>query len=317
MRWTVRAIFSDVRVASKVCASLLFLAIPGISAAADSRSADIPQQVTLKEQRSDSPLVLSQPVDYVLQKVNLTGLHDSAALTLTGQISSVTIQNCQFGDIVAGPRGKAAALDAAGAVVGTLTATDSAFFDAENQLVSLREGSFGTVTFLHCSFKTSDAFLKRIYTQTPWRTWPPTAEFYNIDRLELLDNEYSNTTIIIHPSVKTVVFRGDISKVQVQSPNTQVIRLAPHQDPDDVLPPDRGALAATPLLPAVPDAEVIPSSPASDARENDAAVPTPRETDGATLPSADRDPAERADKNNSDLAANRLALSRVQNSTIR
>jgi len=238
MQLTMRSVISYALFSSLLC---LGKALP--ASAAQDRAPETSAQVTVKDRRSDAPLVLDQPTDYLLQKVNLTGLHDAAALTLTGRINSVTLQNCQFGDIIAGPHGKAIALDATGAMVGSFTATDTAFYDAENQLVSMREGSFGTVTFLHCTFKTSDDFLKRIYTKTPWRSWPPTTEFYNINRLELLDNEYSNTTIIIHPSVKTVVFRGDISKVQVQSPNTQVIRLAPNEDPGTIPTAEPGALA--------------------------------------------------------------------------
>jgi len=84
--------------------------------------------------------------------------------------------------------------------------------------------------------------LRKIYSNSPWRTALPTTEFYNIDRLELLDNEYVNTTIVIHPSVKMVIFRGDVSKLRIQSPDTQVLRLEPGQDPSMVLP-DEGALA--------------------------------------------------------------------------
>ena len=189
--------------------------------------------VVIKDRQTESAMVIKEPGDYLLQRVNLSNLHDSAALTLSGQINSVTLENCQLGGVLAGPRGKAVGLEAVGAVIGTLTATDSTFYDAENQLVSLRDGSFGTVTFLHCTFKTSNAFLKRIYGDNPWRTEAPVAEFYNIDRLELLDNDYSNTTIVIHPSVKTVVFRGDISHLQVESPDTQVINLSPGEIPDN------------------------------------------------------------------------------------
>jgi hypothetical protein len=127
-------------------------------------------------------------------------------------------------------------MEAVNAAIGSLRVTDSAFFNAENQLVSLRDGSFGTVTFLHCSFKNSDDFLKRIYAKDAWRTSPPRTEFYNIDRLELLDNDFVNTTIVIHPSVKTVVLRGDVSKLSVESPGTQVIHLNPGERPPMHIP---------------------------------------------------------------------------------
>ena len=141
--------------------------------------------------------------------------------------------------------GRAVAMEAVGAAIGNMKITDSAFYDAENQLVSLRDGSFGTVTFMHCTFKTSDAFLKKVYAANTWRTAPPTTEFYNIDRLELLDNEFNNTTIVIHPSVKTVVLRGDISRLIIDSPSTQVIRLSPHLDPTTA--PVGAAYAVAPM----------------------------------------------------------------------
>lgn len=210
-------------------APLLFI---GSFAVADRTHAEI----TLQDRHSDVPLVLDRPEDYIIRNVRISGLYDQSALTLSGPIRSVIIENSKFGNILAGGNRKAAALEAVGASVGNVKITDSAFYNSENQLVSLRDGSFGTVTFMHCTFKTSEAFLKKIYTANPWRTAPPTTEFYNIDRLELLDNEFSNTTIVIHPSVKTVVLRGDISKLLIESPDTQVIMLAPQVDPAIPLP---------------------------------------------------------------------------------
>jgi len=207
-KWTIGTIFGC------ACAAAVLLG-----------GATVHGQVTIKSQHIDAPLVLNQDTDFVLKDVYIKGLKDAAALTLAGKIASVNIQNCHFGEVTAGANGHAAALEASGAAVGSFTATDSAFYDAENQLVSFKEGSFGTVTFLHCIFKASDSFLKNVYAQSPWRTCPPVTEFYNIDRLELLDNQYTNTVIVIHPSVKMVIFRGDISNIQVESPNTQVIRL--------------------------------------------------------------------------------------------
>jgi hypothetical protein len=206
-------------------------------------------EVRIQDRRGSTPLVLDRPEDYVLRNVRIASLTDLAALTLSGQIKSVTIESSKFGDIRAGGNHKAAAMEAVAATVGAMTVSDSAFYDAENQLVSLRDGSFGTVTFLHCTFKTSEAFLKRVYAENPWRTAPPTTEFYNIERLELLDNEFNNTTIIIHPSVKTVVLRGDVSRLLIESPNTQVIRLEPDYDqilePGFVLPSDVITVAET------------------------------------------------------------------------
>ena len=206
--------------------------------------------IVIKDRQSDVPLVLSKPDDYLLRNIRISGVTDNAALMLAGQIRSVTIENSKFGDVRAGGNNTAAAMAAqSGSFVANIKVTDSAFYDAENQLVSLREGSFGTVTFQHCVFKNSEAFLKRVYADSPWRTTPPTTEFYNIERLELLDNEFSNTTIVIHPSVKTVVLRGDVSRLLVESPETQVVRLDmgdidPDLNPELILPPDIGVLAA-------------------------------------------------------------------------
>jgi hypothetical protein len=119
-------------------------------------------------------------------------------------------------------------------MIGSFVATDTAFEDAQHQLLCFREGAFGTVTFQRCKFRTTDSFLKKIYANDPWRTSPPTTEFANIERLELLDNEYLNTILVIHPSVKVVIFRGDMSNVRLQSPGTHVIRLDKDQDPSTI-----------------------------------------------------------------------------------
>jgi hypothetical protein len=200
--------------------------------------------VLIKDRHTSEPLVLDQAEDYLLQNVRVTGVSDLAALTLTGRINSVTIDHCVFSNIWSGINGKASAAEAQGAVVGSLLATESRFEDAQHQLMCLREGAFGTVSFQRCKFRTSDSFLKRIYADDPWRSTPPTTEFANIDRLELIDNEYSNTVLVVHPSVKMVVFRGDISHVKLQSPNTTVIRLSPGQDPA-MIGPDGTALASS------------------------------------------------------------------------
>ena len=182
-------------------------------------------EIRVQDLQSSSPLVLNKHEDYLVRNVRITGLNDQSALLLSGPIRSVTIENSKFGDIAAGPNHKATALDSAQTSVSTIKVSDSAFYDSENQLLCLRDGSFGTVTFLHCTFKNSDAFLKSIYVANPWRTTPPTTEFANIERLELLDNEFSNTTIVIHPSVKTVVVRGDIANLLVESAQTRVIKM--------------------------------------------------------------------------------------------
>jgi len=102
---------------------------------------------------------------------------------------------------------------------------DCEFYDAENELVSLARGSFGHVVFERCTFRTSESFLRQIVERNPWRDSPPVAEFANIERLELLDVEFDNAKVIIHPSVKQVILRGDIRQIEVIDPGTQVIRL--------------------------------------------------------------------------------------------
>jgi hypothetical protein len=190
--------------------------------------------VTIRDRNISQPLVLDQDEDYYLHNVHISGITDLAALTLTGKINSVTLSHCVFSNIWAGPNGKAVATESQGAIVNSFVATDTAFEDAQHQLLCLREGAFGTVTFQRCKFRTTDSFLKKIYAQDPWRTTPPTAEFANIDRLELIDNEYVNTILIVHPSVKMVILRGDISNLRLQSPTTHVIRLENGQDPSTI-----------------------------------------------------------------------------------
>lgn len=194
-----------------------------------------PAAVQLQDRYDNTPLVLGAPgadSDYELRNVAVLNLTDAAAVTLTGQIHSLTMRQCRFGQVVAGPNGRAAALEAAGAAVGTLTASECYFIDAENQLLSLREGSFGTVRFERCAFRTSEGFLRRIYGSSPWRTSPPVMEFYNIQRLELLDNEYANTLIVIHPSVKQVILRGEVAGLQIANPQqTRVTYLDPEPQP--------------------------------------------------------------------------------------
>jgi len=191
--------------------------------------------VTIKDRTLSQPLVLDQNEDYFLHKVYISGVTDAAALTLTVRINSVSLANCTFSNIVAGMNGKAAGIESQGAIVGSFIATDTAFEDAQHQLLCFREGAFGTVTFQRCKFRTTDSFLKKIYAEDPWRTTPPVTEFANIDRLELLDNEYLNTILVIHPSVKVVIFRGDMTNVRLQSPGTHVIRLEKGQDPSTIL----------------------------------------------------------------------------------
>ena len=200
--------------------------------------------VVIKDTSLDKPLVLDEKTDYQLRNVTVTGLSDGAALVLTGRIDSVTIDRSTFGRVWSGPEGRAAGLECAGCVVGRLTATNSTFFDAENQLATLRDGSFGRVIFEHCRFATSESFLKQLYANNPWRTTPPVTEFYNIERLELLENEYSNTTVVIHPSVKQVILRGAMPGLRVQNPQaTQIFQLAPGQRAETIPPLPKGAVA--------------------------------------------------------------------------
>ncbi len=219
----------------RACAVLVAMA-----ALAGSASAEL----VLKDTSLDRPLVLDENLDYQLQNVSVTGLSDCAALTLTGTIASVHMDRCTFGRVYAGSDGKALALEAAGAMVGRLSAKDCSFFDAENQLAMLKEGSFGKVTFERCHFTAGKEFLKEIYRRSPWRSWPPVTEFHNIQRLELLDNEYANTTVIIHPSVKQVVLRGDFPGMHIINREaTRVFYLEPGQTAQSI-PDVRDALAA-------------------------------------------------------------------------
>ena len=200
-------------------------------------SSSLATQIELKDSALGKPLVLDEEADYVLRKVVVTGLTDCAAITLAGRIASVTLEGCTFGQVWTGVEGHAAGIECAGAMISRLVARDTTFFDAENQLASLKDGSFGLVTFERCRFYTSESFLKRIYTDNPWRTTPPVTEFYNIERLELLDNEYSNTVVIIHPSVKQVVIRGELPGLKVSDEHeTEVIRLNPGEVPGEVAP---------------------------------------------------------------------------------
>ena len=130
--------------------------------------------IVIKDRFTSEPLVLDQPDDYLLHNVRITGVTDLAALTLTGRINSVTIDQCAFSNVWSGVNGKATAAEAQGAVVGSLVVTESRFENAQHQLVCLKEGAFGTVSFTRCKFKTSESFLKRIYADDPWRTKPPT-----------------------------------------------------------------------------------------------------------------------------------------------
>jgi hypothetical protein len=254
-------------------------------------SLPIRADITLKDRTLTQPLVLDQNEDYFLHKVQVSGVTDLAALTLTGRINSVILSHCTFSNIWSGVNGKAVAAEAQGAIVGSFVATDTAFEDAQHQLLCLREGAFGTVTLQRCKFRTSDSFLKRIYSDDPWRTRPPTTEFANIDRLELLDNEYSNTILIVHPTVKTVVFRGDINNLRLESKGTHVIRLEKNQDPASI-DPDGTAVAIatpdpTPELPAdestaTPDDTTPPDTAAADTA---AVASTPSDTPNANLDS--------------------------------
>jgi hypothetical protein len=231
--------------------------------------------VTIKDRRVDQPLVLDQNEDYFLHNVQVSGVTDMAALTLTGKINSVNLFHCVFSNIWAGANGKAVATEAQGAIVNSFVATDTAFEDAQHQLLCLREGAFGTVTFQRCKFRTTDSFLKKIYAADPWRSTPPTAEFANIDRLELIDNEYVNTILVVHPSVKMVILRGDISNLRLQSPTTHVIRLENGQDPRTI------GFDGTAVASAAPDPNVV--QPDTTGAPTDAAdVPAPAVASKAT-----------------------------------
>ena len=190
---------------------------------------------TIGRDRSGStPLVLDQNTDYILRGVSITNVRDASALTISGRISSVIMHNSTFGQVTATAPAQAMALQTSGASISTFKATECTFFDAETQLVSFKDSSFGTVTFEHCKFRNSDAFVKSIQEKQPWRNSPPVTEFANIERLELLDNDFSNTLIVIAPTVKQVILRGDITGIFVQDPSTQVLVLPARPAPGTV-----------------------------------------------------------------------------------
>lgn len=181
-----------------------------------------------------APIVLDQTHDYVIERMDVRGGYDVPALALRGDLPNVILRDSRFGYVRSGG-GTAAAVMAQGANVGRFSATDCEFYDAESQLFSLVQGHFGHVVIERCTFRTSESFLREIVERNPWRDGPPVAEFANIERLELLDVAFENTRVIIHPSVKLVILRGDIRDIEVLDPGTQVRWLAPEQQDDAVL----------------------------------------------------------------------------------
>jgi len=88
--------------------------------------------VTIRDRTVSQPLVLDQNEDYYLHNVQVSGVTDMAALTLTGKINSVNLSHCVFSNIWAGANGKAVATEAQGAIVNSFVATDTAFEDAQH-----------------------------------------------------------------------------------------------------------------------------------------------------------------------------------------
>src|SRR5690606_10299115 len=68
---------------------------------------------------TDQPLVLDQGVDYVLDRIDIRGVYDAAALTLSGEIKTVNITRSRFGQVLAGSGGQAAAMLAQGSAIGS------------------------------------------------------------------------------------------------------------------------------------------------------------------------------------------------------
>src|SRR5687767_5986998 len=99
--------------------------------------AALAEEILIQDISLDKPLVLDQDADYVLRNVSVTGLTDTAALTLSGRISSVLIENSSFGRVWSGMEGKAAGIECAGALVKTLIARKTTFFDSEHYLATL------------------------------------------------------------------------------------------------------------------------------------------------------------------------------------
>src|SRR5215207_2799236 len=82
-------------------------------------------EIQLKDAALDKPLVLNEETEYVLTNVQVTGLTDCAAVTLAGRIRSVTLDGCTFGQVWTGLEGRAAGLECAGAMIGSLVARDT------------------------------------------------------------------------------------------------------------------------------------------------------------------------------------------------
>lgn len=200
-----------------------------------------------RDRSGSTPLVLDQNTDYVVRGVSITNVRDAAALTISGRISSILMSNSSFGQVTSSTTDRAMALQTSGASISSFRATDCSFYDAESQLVSFKDSSFGTVVFERCKFRNSESFMKTLQEKSPWRNSPPVTEFANIERLELLDNDFSNTVIVIAPSVKQVILRGDISGIFIQDPATQVMVL-PVPQPEKVATADASAVIGQRLM---------------------------------------------------------------------
>jgi len=91
----------------------------------------------------------------------------------------------------------------------------------------------------------------------------------------LIANEYVNTILVVHPSVKMVILRGDISNLRLQSPSTHVIRLENGQDPRTISFDGTAVASAADPNAVQPDDTDVPSDAADVADPGVASKPTP------------------------------------------
>lgn len=200
----------------------------------------------VRDTRLSTPLVLSdeQGPDHTVYNVQISRVKDSSALTLVGRLHTVLIDSCRIGNVVAGLSGRASGLDTANTMISSLTVVNTTFYDAEGPLVNLTAGSFGTVTFDRCTFLVSESFRRKMQTRNPWRQGGPAVQFANIHRLELLDNDFADIPVVIHPSVRQVVVRGPIANLHLLSEKTEMVIL----DGPPAVEPVAVATAAAPQL---------------------------------------------------------------------
>jgi len=101
--------------------------------------------ITIKDRTVSQPLVLDQMKTTFFIRFTF-GRHDMAALTLTERSIRQPLKLRVF-QCVGGSERKAVTTEAQGAIVGSFVATDTAFEDAQHQLLCLREGPLARSRF--------------------------------------------------------------------------------------------------------------------------------------------------------------------------